>query len=421
MKRIVGIHQFKSKKLLGAKQDGNREFISLLACISADGTAIPPGLIYQGESGDLQDVWLEDFDDSEKAYFGVSRKGWTNEELGMSWLRTIFDANTKEKAGNNKRLLLVDGHSSHINLRFIDYCDTNGILLAILPPHSTHRLQPLDVGIFSPLASTYSIEINEYIHKSCGFSRITKRVFWPLFRSAWEAALIKSNIKQAFLATGINPFNPQKILKIFKRRTPSPPPSDEEGRQATPTSVRAVRRTVKAIVREENIATTNVNSLIRAAEKLSVENDILRHENQGLRGALIGEKNRRKRGKPMGLVDNDRPGQAQFFSPTKVALVRARAAEIEAQKEADRLRAQEEKARKQIEREEKARELQERKEIRAREREAKKKAKEEELQKKLAARQLREEARASKKAQAKSQTRAGRKITPLHPEQPKRG
>jgi hypothetical protein len=186
-------------------------------------------------------------------------------------------------------------------------------------------------------------------------------------------------------------------------------------------SVRAVRRTVKAIVREENIATTNVNSLIRAAEKLSVENDILRHENQGLRGALIGEKNRRKRGKPMGLVDNDRPRQAQFFSPTKVALVWARAAEIEAQKEANRLRAQEEKARKQIEREEKARELQERKEIRAREREAKKKAKEEELQKKLAARQLREEARASKKAQAKSQTRAGRKTTPPHPEQPKRG
>ena len=36
---------------------------------------------------------------------------------------------------------MVDGHSSHINLRFIDYCDTNGVLLAILPPHSTHRLQ----------------------------------------------------------------------------------------------------------------------------------------------------------------------------------------------------------------------------------------------------------------------------------------
>jgi len=140
---------------------------------------------------------------------------------------------------------------------------------------------------------------------------------------------------------------------------------------------------------------------------MSIENEILRHENQGLRETLIDEKKRRKRGKPMGLIDKDRPGEAQFFSPSKVALVRAKAAEIEAQKDADRIRAQEEKARKQIEREEKARQVQERKETRAREREAKKQAREAELQVKLAARQLREEARAAKKAQPKSQPHAG--------------
>lgn len=392
--------------MLGAKQDGNREFISLLACISADGTAIPPGLIYQGESGDLQDVWLEDFDDSEKAYFGVSGKGWTNEELGMSWLRDVFEPNTKEKAGNHRRLLLVDGHSSHVNLQFIDYCDTHKILLAILPPHSTHRLQPLDVGIFSPLANAYSTEISQYIHKTSGFSRVTKRIFWPLFRSSWEAAITETNIKSAFATTGIYPFRPQNVLKIFHRRTPSPPPSDGEGQQATPGSVRAVRRTVKAIMREEAAVSNGIGNLIRAAEKLSVENEILRHENKGLRETVIGEKKRRKRGHAMGLIDKDHPGQAQFFSPSKVALARAKAAEIEEEKEAARVRAQEEKVRKQIEREEKARAVQERKEIRAREREAKKEAREKELQTKLAARRLREEARASKKALAQSQTHA---------------
>ena len=97
------------KKILGSIQDGSREFISLLACIYADGTAIPPGLIYQAESGDLQDVWLDDFDASSE--LAVSKKGWTNEELGMSWLTKIFDRNTREKAGNSRRLLIVDGHS----------------------------------------------------------------------------------------------------------------------------------------------------------------------------------------------------------------------------------------------------------------------------------------------------------------------
>jgi len=138
VKRIVSVKHIRSKKILGANQDGNREFISLLACICADGTAVPPGLIYQGESGDLQDVWLDDFDSSsELAYFGVSKKGWTNEELGMSWLTKIFDRNTKEKAGNSRRLLIVDGHSSHVNIKFINYCDRNRIILAVLPPHST--------------------------------------------------------------------------------------------------------------------------------------------------------------------------------------------------------------------------------------------------------------------------------------------
>ena len=47
--------------------------------------------------------------------------------------------------------MIVDDHSSHVNKQFIDICDENHIILAILPPHSTHRLQPLDLKIFSPL------------------------------------------------------------------------------------------------------------------------------------------------------------------------------------------------------------------------------------------------------------------------------
>jgi hypothetical protein len=82
MKRIVAVSQFKSKKLLSAKQDGNPEFISLLACISADGTAIPPSLIYQGESGDLQDVWLEEFGDSREGVLWCIKKGVDKRRAG---------------------------------------------------------------------------------------------------------------------------------------------------------------------------------------------------------------------------------------------------------------------------------------------------------------------------------------------------
>lgn len=379
MKRIVSIHQLRTKKLLGSNQDGSREFISLLACICADGTALPPGLIYQAESGDLQDIWLEDFDSSsEEAYFAVSKKGWTNEELGMSWLSKIFNACTKEKAGNSKRLLLVDGHSSHVNLRFINYCDRNGIILAVLPPHSTHRLQPLDVGIFAPLANAYSYEIDTLIQSTSGYSRITKRLFWRLFRTAWHSALTFQNIRSAFASPGVYPINPTKALRILKKKTPSPITSDSETHRKTPGSIRAVRRTIKAISREETDITQAVQRMLKATEKLVIQNEILEHQNRALHGALVNEKKRRKRGKAMGLFDKENPGEAQFFSPTKVEAVRQRAHDIEAQKEQEKIEAADRRAKKALEREQRAREVQERKETRIRVREEKRLQKERE-------------------------------------------
>ena len=56
IKRIVVVYQLKNKKLFDVSQDRSREFISLLVNIYADGTALPPVLIYKSKSGDLQDI-----------------------------------------------------------------------------------------------------------------------------------------------------------------------------------------------------------------------------------------------------------------------------------------------------------------------------------------------------------------------------
>lgn len=69
-------------------------------------------------------------------FFASFENGWSCESLGLNWLQRILDRSTKEKAGWGHRLLVVDSHSSHINLKFIDYADQNRILIAVLPPHS---------------------------------------------------------------------------------------------------------------------------------------------------------------------------------------------------------------------------------------------------------------------------------------------
>ena len=336
----------------------------MLVTICADGTALAPGFIYQGTTYDLQDTWLEDYDHSSaEAYFVASLKGWINKELGLSWLKKIFEASTRSKANNNKRLFIVDGHSSHLNMKFIDYCDAHAIILAILFSHSTHRLQPLNVTIFSFLATAYSNQIDSHIQSSQGFSRVTKRVFWSLFRNAWHSALTVSNIHAGFSATGIWPLDSSKVLRQFEIHTPSPSPSNTESRRKTPKSIRGIRRAIKA-VRAEDPAPNALDDIIRAAEKLSITADIQAHKLKGLREALVDEKRRRKRGKAMDLFAKDKPGQAMFLSPDRIATIRARQEQLETEREQVRLAKEQEKKRKVIERELKAQEVRERKEAR---------------------------------------------------------
>jgi hypothetical protein len=79
------------------------------------------------------------------------------------------------------RLLILNGHGSHLTMEFINYCDDNKILLMIYPPYSTHSLQLLNVGIFSPLATGYSKQLEEFLYKLMGLSLITKQDFFCLF------------------------------------------------------------------------------------------------------------------------------------------------------------------------------------------------------------------------------------------------
>jgi hypothetical protein len=398
-KRVISIDALKKKRTTRASQDGSREFITLVAAICADGTSVAPALIYQGASSDLQDTWLDEFDHSQDlAFFASSEKGWSNDRLGLQWLKHVFDRLTRTTA-RDRRLLILDGHNSHINLEFINYADANRIILAVLPSHSTHRLQSLDVGLFSPLSTYYSQQINNLLMESQGLVRLTKRDFWPLFREAWKQAFTVTNVRNAWEATGIHPFNPEKVMATIVR--PKSPPAGSPTSK-TPGSVRSMRRTYKKLKKEGHVD-ENAEILLRAGEKLATELEIVRHENNGLRKAIIHEKKKRKRGKAMNLYDPDeKEGQALFFSPAKVARVRQRHADAE---ETERQRKQnlgDKKLQAAVARAEKAREAEEKKNQRLLLRQA---AKEQVAQEKAERKAAREAQRAQKAAEAAQRKR----------------
>jgi hypothetical protein len=120
------------------------------------------------------------------------------------------------KARRDWRLLILDGHSSHYTLSFLEWCQSNRILVAVFPPHSAHRLQPLNVSLFRPLASYYSQSLDAHSRLSQGLVSITKRDFFNNFYSAFDKAFTEANIKSGWLKTGIEPSDPDQVLKIFK-------------------------------------------------------------------------------------------------------------------------------------------------------------------------------------------------------------
>jgi hypothetical protein len=92
------------------------------------------------------------------------------------------------------RLLIIDRYSSYVNIEFITIYDWLKILILILPPYSTHYLQPLDVGCFLPLSTCYSTELDKVMEKSGGLVTFTKIMFWSTFKAAWDWSLTEANI-----------------------------------------------------------------------------------------------------------------------------------------------------------------------------------------------------------------------------------
>lgn len=160
---IKGIGNHDNPKVLIPKSDtaafttqpGNKEWASVIECIGINGHSLPAFVIFQGKGKRIQSSWIDRSVD-EKTIIQVSPNGWTDRDIALRWIQH-FDQYTRPQMRGKYRLLILDGHSSHISPEFVKFCTDNDIIALCLPPHATHEfeLQPLDVGIFSALGEEY--------------------------------------------------------------------------------------------------------------------------------------------------------------------------------------------------------------------------------------------------------------------------
>jgi hypothetical protein len=125
-------------------------------------------------------------------HYSCNDKGWTSNVHGEQWIQDCFDVATKDKANGRYRLLLCDGHDSHITAQFVRYCIDNKIIVFLLPPHSSHLLQPLDVGVFGPVKAAMSLLLSRLY--TTEISRLQKIEWLENYMKARLRSIVEWNI-----------------------------------------------------------------------------------------------------------------------------------------------------------------------------------------------------------------------------------
>ena len=136
----------------------------------------------------------------------MSDSGWTDDELCATWFKKVFIPYATARNVDNKPILLIsDGHASHETPEMRSLAYNHNILLYCLPPHTTHKLQPLDVGVFGPLQTAWSKHCQE---RAATRNSITRNTVVSEYMTVRERYMTPKPVEAAFRHTGIWPYNP---------------------------------------------------------------------------------------------------------------------------------------------------------------------------------------------------------------------
>ena len=129
---------------------------TLVACISADGSALPPLVVMKAKTVPeriVLDGWTAD-----KVRFATSATGFVTQRIFDDWFESVFVAAVERRrvlhgAPAQRAVLLLDGFSGHKSERFTQLCAAHRIDPVYFTPHASHLLQPLDLCLFGAMKS----------------------------------------------------------------------------------------------------------------------------------------------------------------------------------------------------------------------------------------------------------------------------
>jgi hypothetical protein len=196
-----------SKRKAYIKTPENHEWVSIIETISATGRKLSPVIVFKGQH--LQTTWFPSTEVPEW-YYTTSMNGWTSNCIGLHWLEKVFIPET-DPSSMRHRLLILDGHGSHVDLEFQYKAKMSRVEILYLPPHASHVLQPLDLSCFSVIKSAYRRQIYELSSLDDG-AAVKKERFIQYYKRARDEGLSERYIRAGWKAAGLCPFNIGHVL-----------------------------------------------------------------------------------------------------------------------------------------------------------------------------------------------------------------
>ena len=151
-------------------------------------------------------------------------------------------------------------------------CFKHNVYLNYLPPHASHVLQPLDLGVFSSVKGRYCAGIRD-ITLINDANNVKKHHFIKIYENTRKYALTPRTIKSGWKATGIMPYCPEKALnssqlRIQPQATSLPPSHTPKQLKIDPNILYLTPKSQKDILFLYNIWIHSKNSIVKAVYSL---------------------------------------------------------------------------------------------------------------------------------------------------------
>ena len=191
----------RGKKQVGKITSAERgKTVTVICAANACGQFVPPAMIFPRTRMNASLM-----NGAPPGAIGMCTKsGWTDEDCFVKWLQHFIS--TVRPSTDNRHLLILDGHASHKSLHAVELARESGVDLLTLPPHCTHKLQPLDVSWFKPLKAAYSASADSWMRTNPG-RRISEFEISAIFSTAYLKCASAEKIVSGFRVSGIWPFD----------------------------------------------------------------------------------------------------------------------------------------------------------------------------------------------------------------------